>query len=247
LSRSPSRRSPARPAASPAGRRAASSPAKSRSAGSPVKGRPAAVPPRQHRFPFALVAGVALAAGLTAVIVVTMGAGSDDRPLEVGTPTITGESLVRFTSADNDPAVGRLIPEVSGADFDGTPVTITRDGRAKMIMFMAHWCSVCQREVPVIVDWLPGAAIPDNVDLVMVNTGVDRRQANYPPSEWLEREGWTLPVLLDDAAHRVGAAFGLSAYPYFVFVNADGSVAGRLTGGLPAETLSVLVAGLAEA
>lgn len=236
MSPSPSRRSPARPAPSPS---------KSRRAASPAKGRATTAP--KHRFPFALISGVVLAAGLIAVIVVTMGAGGDDRPLEVGTPTITGESLVRFTSPDNDPAVGSPIPEISGADFDGTPVTITRDGRAKVIMFMAHWCSVCRREVPVIVDWLPGAVIPANVDLVMVSTGVDRTQVNYPPSEWLQKEGWTLPVLLDDAAHRVGAAFGLSAYPYFVFVDSEGNVVARFTGGLPPETLSGLVAGLAEA
>lgn len=247
MSRSPTRRSPARPTASPARGRSAQTAATKRAAQSPSRGRPATPPARKRRFPIALVSGIALAAGLVAVIVVSMGATSDDRPLEVGTPTITGEWLDRFVSADGDPAVGQPIPEISGADFDGTQVAITRDGRAKVIMFMAHWCSVCQREVPVIVDWLPGAIIPDNVDLLMVSTGVDRRQANYPPSAWLEREGWTLPVLLDDAAHRVGAAFGLSAYPYFVFVDGDGNVVARHTGGLPAETLSALVAQLAEA
>jgi thiol-disulfide isomerase/thioredoxin len=238
LSPSPSRRPPARPVASSA---------KGRAAQASAKGRTGAPPARKRRFPIALIAGIALAAGLTAVIVITMGSSGDDGPLEVGTPTVTGEVLARFVSADADPAVGQPIPEVTGADFDGTPVAITRDGRAKVIIFFAHWCSVCQQEVPLIVDWLPGAVIPDNVDLLMVSTGVDRARPNYPPSEWLEKEGWTLPVLMDGESHSVGAAFGLSAYPYFVFVNADGNVAGRLTGGLPAETLSALVAGLAEA
>ncbi len=228
--------------------RTAQSSAKGRTAQPAGKARTATPPAQTRRLPIALIVGVALAAGLVAVIVTTMGTGgSDDGPLEVGTPTVTGDALIRFVSATDDPAVGQPIPEVAGADFDGTPVGITRDGRAKMILFVAHWCSVCQDEVPIIVDWLPGASIPDNVDLYTVSTGVDRNQANYPPSEWFEGEGWTLPVIMDDEAGSVANAFGLPAYPYFVFVNVDGNVVGRLTGGLPAETLNALAAGLAEA
>jgi thiol-disulfide isomerase/thioredoxin len=220
---------------------------KGRTAQSPVKGR-AAPPPARRRLPIALIAGVALAAGLVAVIVVTLGTGGhDDGPLEVGTPTVIGDALVRFVSAADDPAVGQPIPEVAGADFDGTPVTLTGDGRAKMILFVAHWCHVCRQEVPLIAAWLPGATIPDNVDLYTVSTGVDRNQVNYPPSEWLRAEGWTLPVIMDDEAGSVAGAFGLPAYPYFVFVNAENNVVGRFTGGLPAETIGALLASLAEA
>lgn len=233
-------------AASSAKARAAPAPAKGRAAQTSTKGR-TAPPPAKRRLPIALIAGLALAAGLIAVIVITMSAGSDDDPLEVGAPTVTGTTLAQFTGPTNDPAIGQPIPEVVGADFDGTPVSITRDGRAKMILFLAHWCSVCRQEVPIIVDWLPGADIPENVDLYTVSTGVDRNQTNYPPSEWLEEEGWTLPVVMDDNLRTVANAFGLPAYPYFVFVDAEGNVAGRLTGGLPADTLSALIAGLAEA
>jgi len=160
---------------------------------------------------------------------------------------VTGDTLPVYTTTTNDPAIGLPMPEVVGADFDGTPVSITRDGRAKMILFVAHWCSVCRQEVPIIVDWLPDADIPDNVDLYTVSTGVDRDQANYPPSEWFEDEGWTLPVVMDDDARTVANAFGLPAYPYFVFVNSEGNVVARLTGGMTAEDLGTLVTGLAEA
>ena len=40
-------------------------------------------------------------------------------------------------------------------------------------------------------------------------------------------------MILDDAQGTVAAAFGLSAYPYFVFVDADGQVALRATGACP--------------
>jgi len=231
-------RRPARPAPS----------SKGKGAPAPAHGRAAAAPAsRQRRFPIALVAGIVLAVGLVAVIVVTMGAsGGDDSPLEVGTPTVTGEALSPFSPSGSDPAVGRPIPEVSGADFDGAAVNITDDGRAKVILFIAHWCSVCQQEVPLILDWLPGADLPDDVDLYTVSTGVARNQANYPPSEWLAGEGWTLPVVVDDEARSVAQAFGLGAYPYWVFVDSDGNVAERGQGGMNTEDLEAKLVGLSE-
>jgi hypothetical protein len=231
LTKTPASRRPSRPAPLPAKKARTATPQ---------------TPPKR-RFPIALVVGGVLAIALAAVIVVTMSKGKDDAPLEVGTPRITGEALARFESPETDTALGLPIPEVSGADFDGTPVSITRDGRAKMIVFMAHWCSVCQQEVPIIMDWLPGATIPEGVDLYSVSTGVDRSRPNYPPSEWLDGEGWTVPLIMDDAASSVAAAYGLSAYPYFVFVSADGTVVGRTTGGMPAETIASLLAQLGEA
>jgi len=231
-------RRPARPAPS----------SKGRSTQASARGRATAAPaPQKRRFPIALVVGIVLALGLVAVIVFTVGTGSDeDSPLEVGTPTVTGEALSPFSPGGSDPAVGLPIPEVSGADFDGTAVNITRDGRAKVILFLAHWCSVCQQEVPLVVDWLPGADLPDDVDLYSVSTGVDRTRPNYPPSEWLAGEGWTLPVVMDDEALSVARAFGLGAYPYWVFVNAAGNVAERGQGGMTTEDLEAKLVGLSE-
>ena len=205
----------------------------------------AAAPPSK-RFPIALVIGAILAAGLVAIIVVTMGSGGSGE-LEVGTPVVTGEALPPFDTVDNDTSLGLAIPEVTGADFTGAPVSIARDGRAKMLVFVAHWCGVCRQEVPLIMDWLPGATLPDGIDLISVTTGINSASPNYPPSEWLAREGWTLPLIVDDAASTVGRAFGLTAYPYFVFVNAEGQVVLRLTGALPTATIESIIAELAQA
>lgn len=236
MSPSPTVRRSSRPAASPAGK----------GKRPPARGRPAAPAPRKRRFPLALVAGIALAAGLIVVMVLSMKAsGDDDAPLEVGTPTVTGEALATFTPGIADPAVGLPIPEVTGEDFSGTAVRIARDGRAKAILFVAHWCSVCRREVPLIAGWLPGADLPDDVDLYTVSTGVDRSQPNYPPSAWFADEGWSLPVLMDGKERSVARAFGLSAYPYWVFVSADGRVGERAQGLMPTEDLEQRLADLA--
>jgi len=203
----------------------------------------AAAAPR--RLPVGPIIGVVVAVVLVVTIVFTFGE-DDDAPLEVGSPAITGEALPIFDAAATDASVGMPAPEVTGTDWNGTPVSITDDGRAKILVFLAHWCPVCQDEVPIITSWLSAGLLPEGVDMYTVATAISRVRDNYPPSEWLEREGWEPPVILDDEAGTAAAAFGLPAYPYFVFVKADGTVAGRISGRLEAGTLTALAQSLVE-
>ena len=67
------------------------------------------------------------------------------RPIQV-----TGSPLPTHTEDAQNPAVGTAAPVLRGAGFDGTPVTIGGDGRATLVMFLAHRCPHCQRELPVL-------------------------------------------------------------------------------------------------
>lgn len=192
-----------------------------------------------------VVGGVAIL--LVLAVVLTRG-GSDDGGSDVGEAAaveVSGGSLSRLDDTATDPELGALAPEISGVDFDGNAVAITNDGRAKMIMFVAHWCGVCQEEVPEVVGWLADNPLPPEVDLYLVSTGVDETRPNYPPSEWLDEESWTAPAMLDSEDFAAATAFGLPAYPYWVFVAADGTVVGRVTGGLGADVLDSLAVNLA--
>lgn len=79
--------------------------------------------------------------------------------------------------------------------------------------------------------------VPENVDLYAIATAIDSGRANYPPEAWLEREGWTSPVLVDTDG-RVADAFGLPGYPFWVFVNSDGGTALRAGGRISAQELT---------
>lgn len=145
------------------------------------------------------------------------------------------------TLAD-DPAVGMTIPTVTGKDFDGNDITISGDdGKAKVILFVAHWCPHCQREVPLLKEHLDDVPMPDDVELLTVSTSVKPGADNYPPQEWLDREGWSAPVLADDENSSVAQAYGLSAFPYFVVVDADGKVVARASGELTTEEFDAAV------
>ena len=144
-----------------------------------------------------------------------------------------------------DPAVGMSAPAFSTVAFDETPVSLTHDGTPKVIVFLAHWCQHCQAEVPALQAYIDANGLPEGAELVSIATSIDQTRPNYPPSLWLEEEGWTPEVLVDDAASSISRAYGLSAFPYYVFLDGDGTVIGRVSGGQPPETVASVMESLA--
>jgi len=134
-------------------------------------------------------------------------------------------------------ATGLIAPDLTGTDFEGNTISITNDGRAKGVLFLAHWCPNCQEEVPRVQAWLDGGGSVGGVDIYSVSTAVRSTQGNYPPSVWLEREGWTVPVIRDDRSSSAHSAYGGGGFPFWVFLNSDGTVALRTAGQLQTEQL----------
>lgn len=164
--------------------------------------------------------------------------------------TVTGDVLPAFDSAANpDPALGMLAPVLSGKGFTGNIVTTASTGTPTLLVFLAHWCPSCQREVPLLVEWEKSGNMPAGIDLLAVATGTDSANPNYPPSEWLVRENFpaTWPVLADSSDTVGGSAFGLAGYPYFVLVGADGKVLVRMSGEVPMDELTATILALTGA
>ncbi|MCU1374762.1 MAG: Redoxin [Actinomycetia bacterium] len=159
---------------------------------------------------------------------------------EVRPVTVSGTPLPPLTDSATDPGVGQVPPTLTGATFDGTPLTIGGDGKAKLVLFVAHWCPHCQREVPLLVTFLKDHQLPAGVELLTVSTGVNADNPNYPPSTWLDKEGWTAPVLADSATSEAATAWGLPGFPYLVGVDAGGKVVGRVTGEFTTDTFMAL-------
>jgi hypothetical protein len=96
----------------------------------------------------------------------------------------------------------------------------------------------------VVQGWLDSEPLPSGVDFYSVATSITETRENFPPDDWLEREDWTPPVVVDDEASTVAANFGLNAFPFWVFVYPDGTVAGRTSGGLAPVTLDQIASEL---
>lgn len=181
---------------------------------------------------------VASALVVLAVVLTACGGSTASTENAYGTPQVTGASLASLPNDTTDPAVGSAIPSVTGADFEGSVVEIDpANGTPKVILFLAHWCSHCQDEVPAVQDYFDANSLPDGVEFVSVATSTDPSRPNFPPSDWLERESWIAPVVVDDEARTVANAFGLTAFPFWVVVGPDGTVLERVAGSVNVEAL----------
>ena len=202
-----------------------------------------------------IVGGVIAAViAIAAIVAISSSTGKDSTTngslQEFSEITVTGDVLPAFDEAANpDPAVGMLAPVLSGKGFAGNVVTTESTGTPTLLVFIAHWCPHCQREVPLLVEWEKSGKMPANIDVLAVATGTDSANPNYPPSEWLARENFpaTWPVMADSADKVGGNAFGLAGYPYFVLVGGDGKVLFRSSGEVPMDELTATILALTGA
>jgi thiol-disulfide isomerase/thioredoxin len=185
-----------------------------------------------------------------AAIVAISSSGSDSASTsgsisEFSDIAVSGEALPSFDSVSTatDAAIGLPAPVVSGKGFTGTEITTDGAGTPTLLVFLAHWCPHCQREVPLLVEWEKDGKTPTGVDVIAVATGTDPANPNFPPSEWLAREEFPAlwPVIADSADKKAANAFGLSGYPYFVLVDAQGNVFKRLSGEIPMDELTAII------
>jgi len=191
----------------------------------------------------------AVAVGVVAVLaaifgVVAFTASSDDDASVEGASefqnvVVTGEALPEYGKGETDPAIGMTAPVLEGFGFLGNEVTTT-PGNPMLLVFLAHWCPFCQKEVPILVKWSQSGLVPENLDVIAVTTGTDETQPNFPPSVWLANEKWPelWPVLVDNKDQTAGNAFGLAGYPYMTLIGADGKVLWRNSGEISAEALT---------
>ena len=204
-----------------------------------TKSRQAATP--ATRSPMLWVIPLILFAGVMVVIVAASSRSSGDSTAdgETAFAEVLGTPLPAFS--EPDPAVGLEAPVISAQTFQGDRVQITNDGMARMYGFFAHWCPHCQDELPATVEWLETNTLPDGVEIVAISTSVDPGAPNYPPSEWFEDEEWPATVVVDDPESVLAQGFGLTAFPFWVAVDADGNVVSRVSGALSTQQFESLV------
>ena len=150
-----------------------------------------------------LIVGL-IGGGVVLLLVLAVVLGNTEVGAEFGAPTIEGAGLPGMPPSNpvDASASGLQIPKVTGENFAGTEVTIDpADGKAKAIVFLAHWCPNCQAEVPRVQAWIDGGGGVEGVDMYAVATSMNSSRGNYPASAWLDREGWTAPVLRRRQGH----------------------------------------------
>jgi cytochrome c biogenesis protein CcmG/thiol:disulfide interchange protein DsbE len=200
----------------------------------------------RNRLVIVLV-GVAVLAFVGVVAFLSAGETSDVPSLEdiAGPVTVEGAPIPVPLPAEAgapDPAVGLPSPVITALDYDDVEVTIGAPGRAQVLVFLAHWCPVCDQELPTLRDVVSAGGVPDNVDLVFVTTGLDPGRPNWPPQRWLDDAGLaSVATVRDDLGDPLMRAYGLRAYPAWAVIDAEGTVVARRQGLLPAVGVAQLL------
>ena len=195
---------------------------------------------------FIIAGAVILVLGLAIAIGVTLSSEPVAAGLPEGETTVTGDLLPEFAGENDDNiALGLAAPIFSAPNENSEIVSLEKNGNAKALLFLAHWCGYCQKEVPVVQGFIDSAGVPPGVDVIAIATSIDRGRENYPPQKWLADEGWS-ETQLYDLDREIGNAYGLSAFPFWVFLDKDLNVVARRTGNLPADMVGALLIQLAN-
>ena len=148
-----------------------------------------------------------------------------------------GEMLLALEDPDNDPARGKIAPVLNGFSFDGAPLTVAPTGKPMLVVFLAHWCSHCNAEVPRLIEWKNSGTMPADMEVFGVSTGARDDAPNWPPSQWVVDKGWPWPVMADSEDQNAALAFGVSGYPGMILLDGNGKVLARRSGEASIEEL----------
>ena len=195
---------------------------------------------------FIIAGAVVLVLGLAIAIGVTLSSEPVAAGLPEGEISVIGDFLPQYAGENDDNvALGLAAPTFSAPDQNSEIFQLEKNGNSKALLFLAHWCPHCQREVPVVQRFIDSNGVPPGIDVIAVATSIDRGRDNYPPQEWLQREGWS-ETQIYDLDREIGEAYGLNAFPYWVFLDKDLNVLARRTGNLPEDMVGALLIQLAN-
>ena len=126
---------------------------------------------------FIIAGAVVLVVGLAVAIGVSLVDEPLDGNLPEGETTITGQGLPEY-AGDNDDNVARGLdaPIFSGPNENSEIVSLEKNGNAKVLLFLAHWCGFCQKEVPIVQEYI------DIICLLYTSPSPRDRQKSRMPS-----------------------------------------------------------------
>ena len=190
---------------------------------------------------FIFVGAIVLVVGLAVAIGVSLVDEPLDGNLPEGETTISGDALPEYAGEnDINISVGLQAPSFSGPDQNSEIISLEKNGKSKILLFLAHWCPHCQAEVPVVQEYIDTFGLPADVEVIGILTSIDRSRDNYPPHDWLVKEGWS-ETQIYDLDREIGTAYGLNAFPYWVTLDKDLKVVNRVTGELTPDQITVLI------
>ena len=128
-------------------------------------------------------------------------------------------ALPMVGSAELRPWSGKATPPLARLDLEGKSVDLkAMRGRVVLVNFWATWCEPCRDEMPSLArlqEKLKGQPF----EVLAVNFG----ESGPKVSDFVRKQGWTVPILLDPDKQAAGA-WGAKGLPMTFLVDANGKV-----------------------
>ncbi len=172
---------------------------------------------------------------LTAVLALSLsacnGEGSDSSGTDT-TPATAAPTAPGETTAATEP--DRTAPDFTVLDGEGNEVSLSElRGKPVVINFWATWCGPCKSELPDFEKAYQSYG--EQIHFMMVDL-VGGQETVEGAKAFVADQGYTFPVYFDTES-SAAVAYGVSAIPMTIFVNADGERVTYATGAIDAALL----------
>jgi len=118
--------------------------------------------------------------------------------------------------------------------LNGGNVTLSSyKGKVVLLNFWATWCPPCREEMPSM-ETLYQRYKSQGLEIL----AVDLREDENTIRQFIQRYGYTFPILLDSNGW-IGNVYGVQAIPTSFIVNRDGKIIGRVVGSIYWDTPQV--------
>ena len=166
---------------------------------------------------------------------------------------VSGTTTQEESAAEQEDAGGAQeesgeIPVIPAPDFTltdqyGETHTLSDyQGQTVFLNFWATWCGPCKMEMPDIQalyeEWDENAG--DLVVLGVAGPGIGREGSAEDIAAFLEENGYTYPVVMDDTG-TLFYQYGISAYPTTFMIDPEGNVFGYVQGAVSREIMDDIV------
>lgn len=144
--------------------------------------------------------------------------------------------LGRDTRYIPSPLIGKPAPafEIERLDGDGLIRLSDYRGKAVILNFWASWCSACLVEHDLLIAL--GRRLKDRDDITMV--GVDYKDSRRAAERFFITNGAFPYASGFDPRGRTGVDFGVYGMPETFFIDAEGTIVGKVIGPLTLESVN---------
>ena len=147
----------------------------------------------------------------------------------------TQDSSVSEEKTETEEAEADFAPDFTVFDSNGEERTLNSFiGKPIVLNFWASWCPPCKGEFP---DFQTAyEKYGSEVEFVMVNLTDGVRETKETAADYIDSNGYTLPIYLD-SNQSAADAYSIYSIPTTYFIDADGKIATSAQGAIDEETL----------